>query len=103
MPSPIEIEDIEEMRRREGIDDVELRLEIRGLKPGDFVKLTFLVHSKSFQTVMVRITQVRGSAFRGKLARRVARMRAGDVVVFTASHIHSVSKKNHVEHVGARG
>src|SRR5207248_1333804 len=38
MRTTIEIENIEEMRRQEGIDDVELRGEIRGLKVGDFVK-----------------------------------------------------------------
>ena len=34
------VEDIEEMRRRQGIEDIELQEEIRGLKIGDFVKLT---------------------------------------------------------------
>jgi hypothetical protein len=40
MQTSIEIEDIEEMRRAAGIDDVELRRDIRGLRAGDNVKLT---------------------------------------------------------------
>src|SRR4051794_12299675 len=66
--NPVEIENIEEMRRREGIEDVELREEIRGLRVGDIVKLTFLTGSHSFETLLVRITSIRGAAFRGKLA-----------------------------------
>jgi hypothetical protein len=42
MRHTVAIEDIEEMRRQEGIDDVELRKAIRGLHVGDSVKLTFL-------------------------------------------------------------
>src|SRR5258708_6931518 len=36
----IELENIEDMRREAGIDDVELREEIRGLRVGDSVRLT---------------------------------------------------------------
>ena len=42
MRNPVEIENIEEMRRREGIDDVELRSEIRDLQVGDSVRLTLM-------------------------------------------------------------
>ena len=42
MRNPVQIENIEEMRRREGIDDVELRSEIRDLQVGDSVRLTLM-------------------------------------------------------------
>lgn len=47
MRNGIEIENIEEMRRRAGIDDAELREEIRGLEIGDLVMLTLLTGTKS--------------------------------------------------------
>lgn len=96
MPDPVEIENIEEMRRREGIDDVELREEIRGLEVGDLVKLT-LLSGKSFagETLLVRITSIRGPAFRGELAERpvsaaLSNLRVGSPVAFTTAHIHSL-------------
>jgi hypothetical protein len=99
MRNPIAIENIEDLRRRQGIDDVELRAEIRGLQIGDFVKLTFLPDTKSLtgETLRVRITSIRGSAFRGKLADRaasgaLAKLRVGAPVTFTTDHIHSVPK-----------
>jgi hypothetical protein len=98
MRDPIEIEDIEELRRQEGIEDVVLRAEIRGLRVGNFVKLTFLTGAHSFETLLVRITRIRGSAFRGKLANAptsagLARLRAGSAVAFTTVHIHSLPRK----------
>jgi hypothetical protein len=99
MRNPVEIEDIEEMRRREGIDDVELRIEIRGLHVGDFVKLTLLTGTKSpgGETVLVRITNIRGSAFRGTLSSPpvspgLSTLRVGSPVAFTTTHIHSLAK-----------
>jgi hypothetical protein len=99
MPQDFEIENIEEMRRAEGIDDVALREEVRRLKVGDFVNLTLLVPSKAFagETLVVRITSIRGGSFRGKLAERsaprgVAGLKVGTALVFTAGHIHSVVK-----------
>src|SRR5438477_584590 len=58
MLHPEQIENIEELRRREGIDDVELREEVRGLGVGDVVMLTFLTGTNSFagETLPVRIT-----------------------------------------------
>lgn len=99
MQNTVAIENIEEMRRQEGIDDVELRVEIRGLKVGDFVKLTFLTGTASFETLSVRITSITGSAFRGKLVDRptsasLAKLGAGAPVVFTTAHIHSLLRKN---------
>jgi hypothetical protein len=98
MRNSVQIENIEEMRFQEGIDDTELRREIRELKVGDMVKLTFLTGATSFETVLVRITSIRDSAFRGKLARRptaagLSQLRVGESVAFTAAHIHSIPKK----------
>jgi hypothetical protein len=98
MRNPIEIENIEAMRRREGIDDAELREAIRGLGIGDFVKLTFLTGPTSFETLLVRITSISGSSFRGKLAETPAsaglsKLRVGSPVVFTTAHIHSLPKE----------
>jgi hypothetical protein len=101
MLNNVEIENIEEMRRQEGIDDVELRVEIRGLKVGDFVKLTLLIGTTSFETLLVRITRIRGSAFRGKLVNRptasgLSKLDAGAPIAFTTAHIHSLLKKQEV-------
>ncbi len=97
MRQAVEIENIEEMRRREGIEDVELRQEIRGLRVGDFVKLTLLADTKSFETLLVRITRIRRSEFHGKLANRpncagLSKLRVGSPVAFTTAHIHSIQK-----------
>ena len=74
MAKPVEIENIEEMRRRVGIDDVELRQAIRGLRIGDYVKLTLRTGATSSagEVFLVRITRIRGPEFRGKLADRLA-------------------------------
>jgi hypothetical protein len=100
----VEIENIEEMRRREGINDVELRQAIRGLRVGDLVKLTLLTADKSFagETLLVQITDIEASAFRGKLiekpiSRPLATLRAGCAVLFSAAHIHSLPKKEMTE------
>lgn len=94
----VEIENIEEMRLQAGIEDVELRQDIRKLAIGDFVVLTLLSGdgSRASETWEVRITAIRGSAFRGKLARPtspgLARQRAGARIEFRATHIHSLPK-----------
>lgn len=93
----IAIENIEEIRRREGIDDVELREDIRGLAPGDLVKVSLLTGATTVETLTVRVTSIRGRAFRGKLAVRplsksLAQLRAGSPITFTADHIHSLPK-----------
>jgi hypothetical protein len=98
MQNPVEIENIEEVRRREGINDVELRREIRGLAISDLVKVTLLSGTTAFETLAVRITSIRGSAFRGKLVDRPAspnlsRLRAGSAIAFTAAHIHSIPRR----------
>ena len=98
MRNVVEIEDIEQRRLRAGIDDVELRAEIRGLQVGDLVKLTFLTGPSSSETLSVRITSISGSAFRGKLADRpvaaaLSGLRVGSPVAFAAAHIHSLVKR----------
>jgi hypothetical protein len=100
MRNSIEIENIEEMRHSEGIDDVELRAEIRVLGIGDFVRLTLLNRAASFagETLMVRITSMKGSTIRGKLVDSptfvgLSMLRVGSPVSFTTAQIHSVAKR----------
>jgi hypothetical protein len=95
---PLRIQDIEEMRRRAGIEDVELRQAIRGLRVGALVKITLLAGAPGAggETLLVRITSIRGGAFRGKLASRptsaaLVGLRTGRALAFTGSQIHSVA------------
>jgi hypothetical protein len=99
MSERLQIQDIEAMRRRAGIDDVELREAIRGLRAGALVRLTLLggVPDIAGETLLVRITSVREGAFRGKLASTPAStglsgLRLGRRLAFTASHIHSLPR-----------
>ncbi len=97
MPKTFELEDIEELRRQAGIDDLELRQAIRSLGKGDFVKLTAVTGQATFETLVVRITSVRANAFRGKLARRpvskcLAKLGDSAPIHFNTSHIHSIAK-----------
>ena len=98
MPNVIEIENIEQIRLQEGIDDIDLRKEIRQLRVGDLVKLTLLTGATSFETLMVRITSVQGSAFRGQLTKKPASSGLADLSVgspldFSTAHIHSIAKR----------
>ena len=91
----VEIQNIEDMRRREGIEDVELREQIRGLRVGAFVRIT-LVAGAAGETVLVRITSIRGDSFRGRLASSptsagLSGLRVGLALAFTGSHIHSLA------------
>jgi hypothetical protein len=99
MQNTVEIENIEDMRRRQGIDDSELCAGIRGLRAGDLVKLTLLSSTKAFvgETLLVRITRIVGATFHGKLAdcpssAELASVRVGAPLAFTAAHIHSIPK-----------
>jgi len=101
MQDNVEIENIEEMRRQEGIDDDELRVEIRGIKVGDFVRLTLVTSTKGLETVLVRVTSIRGSNFRGKLVKRpnaagLRKLGTDAAIAFTTSHIHSLLKRHEV-------
>jgi hypothetical protein len=100
MRHSVEIENIDEMRRREGIDDVELWEQIRALQVGDFVRLTFLTGSKPIarETLLVRITSIRCEVFRAKLTERPAStglstLRVGSLIPFTTDQIHSIPKE----------
>ena len=91
MTNAIEIEDIDEMRRQVGIEDVELRAAIRYLTTGDCVRLTFKTDAGRGATAPVVITKVcRHSTFRGKLMSRALKMPPGTSVEFTVAHIHSI-------------
>lgn len=97
MRNPLHIENIEEMRRQQGIEDIELHEDIDQLRPGDFVKVTLVNGPTSFETVHVRITSIRGTTFRGKLASQpqsmgLAHIHVGSPVTFSAGHIHSIPK-----------
>src|SRR4051812_10934160 len=97
MQNPVDIENIEELRRQEGIDDVELRVAVRGLKAGDLVNLSFMTGATTSGTLAVRITSIRGSAFRGKLAaapssKGLSQLHVGSTLIFTQTHIHSLHK-----------
>ena len=96
----MEIEDIQQLRWKQGIEDLELRAEISGLQVGDSVNLTFRADKESFagETLLVRITSIKGCAFRGKLAAKpvligLSNLRVGSLVRFTATHIHSIAKR----------
>jgi hypothetical protein len=98
MRNQVAIENIDEMRRRAGIDDAELREAIRQLKVGDAIRLTLVSRTGNAETLFVRITRIQGSAFRGKLTRKPAAvslssLRVGSPVVFTTVHIHSIAKQ----------
>jgi hypothetical protein len=100
MRARVEIQNIEDMRRRAGIEDVELREAIRGLRVGAFVKLTLLAGEQGTagETLLVRITNIRGDDFRGRLADRptcagLSGLRVGLALAFTGSHIHSLAKE----------
>ena len=93
----MEIENIEDMRRRQGIEDVELEEAIRELKVGACVKLTLLTGTPGAagETLLVRITSICGETFRGKLVKKptsagLSGLGIGFVLSFTRSHIHSL-------------
>jgi hypothetical protein len=95
MHNSMPIENIEERRRQLGIDDVELRGQIHALKTGDLVNLSFMTGETTLETLAVRITSIRGSGFRGKLAaaptsKGLWQLRIGSALTFTEAHIHSL-------------
>ena len=60
MQNRIELENIRDMRRREGIEDAELSRAIRRLRVGDLVQVTLKISPQAFhgETVLVRVTRV---------------------------------------------
>jgi hypothetical protein len=98
MRARVAIQNIEDMRRQVGIEDLELREAVRGLRVGAFVKLTLLsgTEGAAGETVVVRITSIHGDAFRGRLASSptsagLSGLRTGLALAFTGSHIHSLA------------
>jgi hypothetical protein len=96
MSNRIRIEDIENMRREAGIDDVDLRKAIGRLQPGDHVHLTFRAGTSSPETLLVRVTTINSSAFEGELAQppttaSLQTLRVGSPMSFTTTHIHSLA------------
>jgi hypothetical protein len=95
MKGTIEIENIEELRHDEGIDDIELRASIRELRVGDLIKLTLLAANAAAETLLVRVTRIRGLAFTGTLTRKplsrcLAELDIGQEIAFNSAHIHSI-------------
>jgi hypothetical protein len=93
----IEIENIDELRRSNGIEDIELHEEIERLRVGDHVLLTFLSGTNLRATLPVRITRIQAGKFRGRLAASSARpellgLRPTALVAFTAGQIHSIAR-----------
>jgi hypothetical protein len=97
----VEFEDIEGLRREAGIDDGELREQVRRLRAGDSVRLTAANGGEAGprDRLLVRIIDIRGGVFRGSLVgaagARPARLKAGSSLSFRASHIHSVVGNGH--------
>ncbi len=97
MRVPFAIENIDELRRCNGIDDVELHEDIGRLRVGDHVLLTFLSGTHLRTTLSVRITRIRAGEFRGRLSGPLARpewldLRPNALVAFTAEQIHSIAR-----------
>jgi hypothetical protein len=95
MKNGYNIEDIEALRVREGIDDIELRDIVGHLVAGDCVRLTFLDNERPSHTLMVRITRAEGRSFRGRLIQCPSKgipdgLRLGVMLDFRSNHIHSV-------------
>jgi hypothetical protein len=91
------LEEIDALRRENGIDDVELRQEIARLLVGDQVRLTFLAGPglPAPRTLRARITHIGDGGFRGRLVdapagRAPGALRRGMAIDFTAGQIHSV-------------
>src|SRR5262245_18583361 len=97
MRYPVVLENIEELRLSQDIDDVELRAEIQTLCVGDAVKLTFLNSKKASvgETLLVRIGRIEGRLFHGSLVQKpvshdLPDLRTGAAITFTKDHIHSI-------------
>lgn len=106
MRKPLAIENIEEMRRMAGIEDVELRDAIRELRVGDQVTITILTGSKSLagEMLSVQITSIRGPVFRGKLVREPVSaaqtgLKLGSLITFGQVHIHSIPRIHDTEEI----
>jgi hypothetical protein len=93
----VEIENIEHMRRCQGIDDERLHREVARLQEGDIVRLTLRVGARAVECVFVRIVTRHKQEFTGELAALPAdpnlqRLTDGMTLRFTADHVHSVHR-----------
>ena len=96
MRGPLQVQDIEEMRRRAGIKDVELRQAIRVLRVG--ARQNYAPGRRAgcrWRDAAGPDHRHPGGASRGKLADRptsagLSGLRPGRALAFTGSHIHSV-------------
>jgi hypothetical protein len=100
MRGRVRIENIEELRVHEGIEDEELRKAIKRLRVGDFVKVTLLPTGSSCagETLLVRLTKIDGDRFVGKLHEEptlagLSLVHVGSSLAFQTGHIHSVFKR----------
>jgi hypothetical protein len=99
MKSPIVYEEIQELRRRQGIVDAVLKVDIEQLQPGNKVKLSLQLDPNGFETVVVCITSIRESTLRGKLVKKpkgpgLRALDVGSFLRFQSSHIHSIVGRN---------
>ena len=99
MKSPIVFEEIEELRRRQGIVDAVLKVDIEHLQPGNKVKLSLQLDCNGFETVVVCITSIHESIMRGKLVKKpkglaLRALDVGSFLSFQSSHIHSIVGRN---------
>jgi len=99
MQMSILVQNIEEMRRREGIEDEELRRDIRAMKIGDCVHLTLISNQRPMgsETVVVRVTRIDGSKYEGALLTRplskgLNTLPTDLALFFKREHIHSLHK-----------
>jgi len=90
MRYPVELENIEALRLSQDIDDVELRAEVRALRAGDAVKLTFLNAKKASagETLLVRIDRTDGRAFHGTLVQPPASKDLPEPAGRSRGHVH---------------
>ena len=70
MKESLVFEDIEELRKQQGIIDLALHRDIERLKPGSKVRLSLLIDRHGAETVVVRLTSIRRETLRGRLVQK---------------------------------
>jgi hypothetical protein len=95
MSKAMVLENIEEMRRRQGIVDAELGADIGRLRPGDCVRISFEISNHAYETLTVQLTSLRGDVLRGRLVKSpkspsLKAFMAGSLIKFGPEHIHSI-------------
>lgn len=99
MRQTLQIENIDQLRLRQGIDDVELREKIGQLQVGDCVNLTFLKGAQqgASKTVPVQIVRIVKEKFEGKLLKSLGSLgptdlKVGSMISFRRYHVHSITR-----------